>query len=169
MSKIEIRKCAGCGAPLKSNSSTCSFCKSENIETSPENRIARLDVRMISTGPKLISVIKLIREITKLGLKESKELTENLPSYIVKNSRENIVEDYIKKFELLGASIETLESNSTKIVYSSPENGTSDDIKNKAETKSGPGCFTLAIIIFSVVIIMCAIIILFGLDDILNL
>lgn len=57
-------------------------------------------------GDKRINVIKEIRGITQLGLKEAKELVENVPSNIKEDVPKEEVEEIKKKLEEAGAKVE---------------------------------------------------------------
>lgn len=57
-------------------------------------------------GSNKISVIKFIRELNNLGLKESKDLVESAPVLIKNNIDLNIAEDIKKKLEDLGCSVD---------------------------------------------------------------
>jgi len=64
------------------------------------------DVVLSEIGDKKINVIKVVREVTALGLKEAKELVESAPAKI----KEGVNMDYAKalaaKFEAEGAKID---------------------------------------------------------------
>ncbi len=57
-------------------------------------------------GDKKIQVIKVVREITSLGLKESKELVESAPKLIKDGLKKEEAEEFKKKFEESGATVE---------------------------------------------------------------
>ena len=61
-------------------------------------------VNLTDVGAKKINVIKAVREVTSLGLKEAKELVESAPKAI----KEGIpkAEALVKKFEEVGAKVE---------------------------------------------------------------
>ncbi len=63
------------------------------------------DVELTSVGPNKIKVIKVVRDVTGLGLKEAKELVEGAPK-VVKEAADKATADDIKaKFEAEGAVI----------------------------------------------------------------
>ncbi len=64
------------------------------------------DVVLKETGPKKIDVIKAIRQLTSLGLKESKELAETVGSKILAEVGKEAAEDAKGKLETAGAVIE---------------------------------------------------------------
>ncbi len=61
---------------------------------------------LTEVGDKRINVIKEIRGITQLGLKEAKELVENVPSNIKEDVLKEEAEDIKKKLEEAGAKVE---------------------------------------------------------------
>ncbi|BFI91080.1 50S ribosomal protein L7/L12 [Enterobacterales bacterium endosymbiont of Anomoneura mori] len=64
------------------------------------------DVILKSFGSNKISVIKTIRSIIGLGLKESKDLVESAPTIIKKNLNKIDAENLKKKIEISGAIVE---------------------------------------------------------------
>ena len=64
------------------------------------------DVVMTSFGANKVGVIKAIREITGLGLKEAKDLVESAPSNIKEAVSKDEAADIKKKLEEAGASVE---------------------------------------------------------------
>jgi len=64
------------------------------------------DVIIKETGPKKIDVIKAIRQLTSLGLKESKELAETVGSKILTEVGKDAAADAKEKLEAAGAVIE---------------------------------------------------------------
>lgn len=63
-------------------------------------------VVLAATGDKKINVIKVVREVTGLGLKEAKDATENTPSVIKEGASKEDAEEIKKKFEEAGATCE---------------------------------------------------------------
>lgn len=64
------------------------------------------DVVMTDFGSNKVGVIKAIREITGLGLKEAKELVENIPKPIKEGVAKEDADDVKSKLEEAGASVE---------------------------------------------------------------
>ncbi|MBM4017537.1 MAG: 50S ribosomal protein L7/L12 [Planctomycetes bacterium] len=64
------------------------------------------DVVLVSAGDKKIPVIKVVREITSLGLKEAKDLVEGAPKPIREGLPKKDAEDIKKKLEEAGAKVE---------------------------------------------------------------
>ncbi|MDI9493380.1 MAG: 50S ribosomal protein L7/L12 [Bacillota bacterium] len=63
-------------------------------------------VVLASAGAEKIKVIKVVREITGLGLKEAKELVDGAPSNIKEGIEKSEAEEIKKKLEEVGASVE---------------------------------------------------------------
>jgi large subunit ribosomal protein L7/L12 len=59
-----------------------------------------------SGGEKKINVIKVVREITSLGLKEAKDLVDNAPSNVKEGVSKAEAEEMKKRLEEQGASVE---------------------------------------------------------------
>ncbi len=64
------------------------------------------DVILASAGDKKINVIKEVRGITGLGLKEAKELVEGAPKAVKEAVSKDEAEDLKKKLEAAGATVE---------------------------------------------------------------
>ena len=64
------------------------------------------DVVLVSVGDKKIPVIKVVREITSLGLKEAKDLVEAAPKAIREGVAKKDAEELKKKLEEVGAKVE---------------------------------------------------------------
>jgi large subunit ribosomal protein L7/L12 len=64
------------------------------------------NVMLNSIGDKKINVIKAVREVTSLGLKEAKELVESAPAAIKEGVNKEEAEEIKKKFEAAGAQVE---------------------------------------------------------------
>lgn len=63
-------------------------------------------VVLAEAGSNKIGVIKVVREITALGLKEAKELVDGAPKPVKENVSKDEAEDLKKKLEEAGAKIE---------------------------------------------------------------
>ena len=57
-------------------------------------------------GAKKINVIKAVREVTSLGLKEAKDLVESAPKAVKEGISKDEAEAMVKKFEEAGATAE---------------------------------------------------------------
>lgn len=64
------------------------------------------DVVLVETGGEKIKVIKVVREITGLGLKEAKELVDGAPSKIKEGIAKDEAEALKSKIEEFGAKVE---------------------------------------------------------------
>jgi large subunit ribosomal protein L7/L12 len=64
------------------------------------------DVILTSSGAKKIQVIKVVRSITKLGLKEAKELVDNAPNPVVEGVSKEEAETVKAQIEEAGGSVE---------------------------------------------------------------
>ena len=64
------------------------------------------DVILSAAGEKKINVIKEVRTITGLGLKEAKELVESAPKAVKEGAKKDEAEEIKKKLEEAGASVE---------------------------------------------------------------
>ena len=64
------------------------------------------DVVLTGAGDKKVAVIKAVREITGLGLKEAKDLVEGAPQTVKEGVAKAEAEELKKKLEEAGASVE---------------------------------------------------------------
>ncbi|NIP17503.1 MAG: 50S ribosomal protein L7/L12 [Xanthomonadales bacterium] len=64
------------------------------------------DVVLTSFGSNKVPVIKVVREITGLGLKEAKDLVESAPANVKEGVSKDEAEEIQKKLEEAGASVE---------------------------------------------------------------
>jgi large subunit ribosomal protein L7/L12 len=64
------------------------------------------DVELTAVGEKKIQVIKVVRELTSLGLKEAKDLVESAPGKVMEGVAKDAAEDAKKKLEEQGATAE---------------------------------------------------------------
>lgn len=63
-------------------------------------------VTLTEVGAKKINVIKVVREVTSLGLKEAKDLVESAPKAVREDIPKEEAENIKKKFEDVGAKVE---------------------------------------------------------------
>ena len=63
-------------------------------------------VHLVSAGDKKINVIKVVREVTSLGLKEAKDLVDGAPKLVKEGVSKDEAAAIKKKFEEVGASVE---------------------------------------------------------------
>ncbi|WP_185862011.1 50S ribosomal protein L7/L12 [Blattabacterium cuenoti] len=78
--------------------------KKEKILEKKEKSIFNIILK--SSGNSKLSVVKLVKEITGKGLKESKNLVDNIPSVLKESINKKEAEDLKNKFEEIGAEIE---------------------------------------------------------------
>ena len=64
------------------------------------------DVVLASAGEKKVNVIKAVRAITGLGLKEAKALVDEAPSPVKEGATKDEAEDFKKQLEEAGATVE---------------------------------------------------------------
>ena len=64
------------------------------------------DVILTAAGDKKVNVIKAVRGITGLGLKEAKDLVDGAPSPIKESASKDEAEDFKKQLEEAGATVE---------------------------------------------------------------
>ncbi len=64
------------------------------------------DVVLSSAGSQKIKVIKVVRELTNLGLKEAKELVDNAPKPVKESINKEDAESMKAKLEEVGATVE---------------------------------------------------------------
>lgn len=64
------------------------------------------DVVLSNVGEKKIQVIKVVRELTSLGLKEAKDLVEGVPKPVKEGVSKDEAESVKKKLEEVGATVE---------------------------------------------------------------
>ncbi|MGO0123349.1 50S ribosomal protein L7/L12 [Desulfothermobacter acidiphilus] len=71
-----------------------------------EEEKTEFDVILTAAGDKKINVIKVVREVTGLGLKEAKDLVDNAPKPVKEKVSKEEAETIKKKLEEAGASVE---------------------------------------------------------------
>ena len=65
-----------------------------------------VSVFLKEVGASKVGVIKVVRELTGLGLVEAKKLVDNLPSAIKENVSEEVAKEVKEKLEAAGATVE---------------------------------------------------------------
>ena len=66
---------------------------------------SEFDVELTEAGDQKVKVIKVVREITGLGLKEAKDLVDGAPKVVKEQASKEEAEDIKKKLEEVGAKI----------------------------------------------------------------
>jgi large subunit ribosomal protein L7/L12 len=75
-------------------------------EAAAEEEQTEFDVVITGVGDKKIQVIKVVRSITGLGLKEAKALVDALPGNVKEGVSKEEADDIVKQLEEAGASVE---------------------------------------------------------------
>ena len=65
-----------------------------------------VNIELVAAGDKKIDVIKEVRAITELGLKEAKDLVESAPKTLKEEVKKEEAEEIKKKLEAVGAKVE---------------------------------------------------------------
>ena len=76
------------------------------VAAAPVEEQTEFDVILTAVGPNKINVIKAVRELTSLGLKEAKDLVEAAPKPVKEGVSKAEAEDLRKKLEDAGAKVE---------------------------------------------------------------
>ena len=63
------------------------------------------DVELTEVGPNKVKVIKVVREVTGLGLKEAKEVVDGAPKVVKEGASKEEAEDIKAKIEAQGAKV----------------------------------------------------------------
>ena len=63
------------------------------------------DVELTEVGPNKVKVIKVVREVTGLGLKEAKEVVDGAPKVVKEGASKDEAEDIKTKLETEGAKV----------------------------------------------------------------
>lgn len=72
----------------------------------PVEEKTEFDVVMTGFGEKKVNVIKVVRALTGLGLKEAKDMVEGVPSTVKEGVTKEEAEDIKKQLEEAGATVE---------------------------------------------------------------
>ena len=72
----------------------------------PEEEKTEFDVVLKDYGPKKIEVIKTVRQLTSLGLREAKTMVESAPTNVMEAVGKEAAEDAKAKLESAGAVVE---------------------------------------------------------------
>jgi len=75
------------------------------VAAAPEEEKTSFDVELVETGANKINVIKAVREITQLGLKEAKDLVDAAPKMVKEGVTKAEAESMKKKLEEAGAKV----------------------------------------------------------------
>ena len=66
---------------------------------------SEFDIELAASGDNKIGVIKVVKEISGLGLKEAKDLVDGAPQIVKKGAKKEEAEEIKKKLEEAGASV----------------------------------------------------------------
>ena len=75
-------------------------------ETVEVEEQTEFDVKLTDIGAKKINVIKAVREVTPLGLKEAKDLVESAPVLVLEQTSKESADEAKEKLETAGAAVE---------------------------------------------------------------
>lgn len=78
----------------------------EGAAAEEEEEQTEFDVILADVGPKKINVIKAVRGLTSLGLKEAKEMVEGAPATVLEGIGKDAAEEAKAKLEEEGAKVE---------------------------------------------------------------
>ena len=76
------------------------------VAAEPVEEKTEFDVVIKEAGPKKIEVIKTIRQLTSLGLKEAKDMAETVGAKVLEGVSKEVANDAKSKLETAGAVIE---------------------------------------------------------------
>ena len=74
-------------------------------EAAAEEEKTEFDVELTEVGPNKVKVIKVVREVTGLGLKEAKDVVDGAPKVVKQGASKEEAEDIKTKLEAEGAKI----------------------------------------------------------------
>jgi large subunit ribosomal protein L7/L12 len=99
--KLEASWGVSAAAPVAAAASAAPTAAVEEVEEKTE-----FDVIIKDAGPKKIEVIKAIRQLTSLGLKEAKDMAETAGGKVLEAVSKDAASDAKSKLEAAGASVE---------------------------------------------------------------
>ena len=76
------------------------------VAAAPVEEKTEFDVILVEAGASKLNVIKVVRELTGLGLKEAKDLVESAPKAIKEAVSKETADDVAKQLEAAGAKVE---------------------------------------------------------------
>ncbi len=77
----------------------------EAAPVAEEEEQTEFDVVLSAVGDQKIQVIKVVRELTSLGLREAKEVVDNAPSEVLRGVPKDVAQAAKEKLEAVGASV----------------------------------------------------------------
>lgn len=87
-------------APVAVTTASASSSPSEAVEEKTD-----FAVELVSAGDNKIGVIKVVREVTQLGLKEAKDLVDAAPKVLKEGVKKEVAQEMKKKLEEVGATV----------------------------------------------------------------
>ncbi|MCA9882777.1 MAG: 50S ribosomal protein L7/L12 [Anaerolineaceae bacterium] len=101
--KLGVEAAVGGGMmmPMMAGAAPAAAAAEEEVEEQTE-----FTVVLKEAGPKKIEVIKVVRALTNLGLKEAKDLVEGAPNNVLEEVGKDVAEDAKKKLEEAGAAVD---------------------------------------------------------------
>ena len=75
------------------------------VDAAPAEEKTNFDVELTSFGSNKIAVIKVVRALTSLGLKEAKEVVEGAPKAVLEGAKKEDAEAAKKQLEEAGATV----------------------------------------------------------------
>ena len=101
---IEVKFGVEAAAPVMMAGAVAAGVTSEAAPAAEEK--TEFDVMLTAIGEKKIQVIKVVRELTGLGLKEAKDLVESAPGKVLEGVDKSAAESAKAKLEEQGATVE---------------------------------------------------------------
>lgn len=92
--------------PATAQVAVATVANTSNQNAPQEEEKTQFDVILKSAGAQKLAVVKLVKELTSLGLKEAKELVDNAPKPIKENVSKDEAEALKKTLEEAGAEVE---------------------------------------------------------------
>ena len=79
---------------------------SQAVQAAPQEEKETFDIVLTTSGEKKIDVLKVVREVTGLGLKEAKDLVDSAPKPLKNGVKKEEAENIKKKIEAVGGKVE---------------------------------------------------------------
>ena len=108
---MALIKCPECGKEISDKAKCCIHCgypldelkeKTSNIIN---NENSLYSVKLISFGAQKVKIIKVVRELSELGLKEAKDVVDGAPKVIKEGASKAEAEEMKTKLEAEGAKV----------------------------------------------------------------
>ena len=104
--KLGVEAAVGGGMPMMMPGMAMAAGGDAAAPAEAEEEQTEFDVVLKDVGPKKINVIKAVRALTNLGLKEAKEVVEGAPATVMEQVGKDAAEEAIKALEEAGATAE---------------------------------------------------------------